>query len=176
MTPPRPTPRTRGRDDRAQTTIDFAVGAGVFLVVVAFVFAFAGQLLVPFTDAERAPTADRFADSLAGGVLGQADEPAVLDAECTAAFFATVQDGDTPPSRCAFGAGSTASAVLGTDARVNVTVEERPPDGDVVVLATPSGPRTLATPSAPTATQSVTVARRFVRLDGRSYRLVVRVW
>jgi len=76
-------------DDRAQTTLDFATGVGIFLVVVASVFAFVPGMLEPFASStqEETAAANRIADNVAGSLLADPDEPYLLDPVCTQAFF-----------------------------------------------------------------------------------------
>ena len=75
--------------DRAQTTLDFAVGMSVFLLTVAFVFTFAPNIAEPFSDSgtENTVTANRAASQLVEGTLASPDRPYVLDKACTMAFF-----------------------------------------------------------------------------------------
>jgi hypothetical protein len=76
--------------DRAQTTLDFAVGMSIFLLTVAFVFTFAPNIAEPFSDSgtENTVVADRAASQLVAGTLADPDRPYVLDKACTMAFFA----------------------------------------------------------------------------------------
>ncbi|ESP89627.1 DUF7287 family protein [Candidatus Halobonum tyrrellensis] len=170
------------RSTRAQITTDYAVGAGIFLLAVAFAVSFSGQLFVPFGDEAGSPTADRLADELAGGLLGDPADPAVLDPVCTAAFFETFRNDTAPPAACAFGAADSPAAALGTADRVDVSIEGRPRDAGAVRLDTSAFPEItpdsvrLSTPASPHAGADATTARRVVFLDGRSVRLVVRVW
>lgn len=67
------TPRDRTRsgfDDRAQTLQDFAVGIGIFLLAVAFVFAFVPTIITPFADSGTPDTAQ--ADRIAATIVEQA--------------------------------------------------------------------------------------------------------
>lgn len=75
--------------DRAQTTLDFAVGMSIFLLTVAFVFTFAPNIAEPFSDSgtENTVVADRVASQLVAGTLASPDRPYVLDKACTMAFF-----------------------------------------------------------------------------------------
>lgn len=154
--------RAPGRDRRAQTTIDFATGAGIFLLTVAFVVSFVPMAFEPFTGTETRPiVADRAANQLAGDLLGDPGDPYVLDEACTDAFFA----GD-PPTDCRYGDGDPATALgLASGTHVNVTLER---DG-TVVLATGE---TLAD----TGSTNAITAQRVVSYDGRRHRLFVRVW
>lgn len=93
-----PSDRRRGR---AQTTLDFAIGMSVFLIAVTFVFSFIPGMLQPFTGSNEAKTvvADRVADSLAEGMLGDPSEPYILDRTCTIAFFAAEHSDGTVDDR-----------------------------------------------------------------------------
>lgn len=83
---------------RAQTTLDFAIGASVFLVVTAFVLAFVPGMVQPFQASTQQETAaaDRLAEQLAAGMLAEdVETPYVLDRGCVATFFALENsDGD----------------------------------------------------------------------------------
>lgn len=83
---------------RGQTTLDFAVGMSVFLLVVAFVLAFVPGMLQPFESGTQQETAaaDRVADDLASGALvADRGTPFVLSRECLIGFFALENtDGD----------------------------------------------------------------------------------
>ena len=88
--------------DRAQTTLDFAVGMSIFLLTVAFVFTFAPNIAEPFSDSgtENTVVADRVASQLVAGTLADPDRPYVLDRECTVAFFAPENaDGESSNNR-----------------------------------------------------------------------------
>lgn len=168
-----------GRGARAQTTLDYAVGAGVFLVAAAFVLAFVPGMLAPFGGADRTQVVDRAATALAGDALGDPSSPSVLDETCAAAFFERRQGDRSPddvPDSCRFDADpDTVAGALGVGApAMNVTVERA--DGRAYELATDGGTVALrAGPPAPDD-RSVAAARRTVFLDGRSLRLVVRAW
>ena len=62
--------RQSGFDDRAQTLQDFAVGIGIFLLAVAFVFAFVPTIITPFADSGTPDTAQ--ADRIAATIVEQA--------------------------------------------------------------------------------------------------------
>ncbi|AUV81504.1 hypothetical protein C2R22_07425 [Salinigranum rubrum] len=152
--------------DRGQTTIDFAVGATLFLLTMAFVFVFVPVMFEPFATSQSDPlVADRVANRLATDVLGTPANPYVLNATCTTAFFAN----SAPPSGCSY-AYDTASdhpnLALGVDAetRINVTVVDSA--GSVAFGA--GADRTNA--------RDVITAQRRVLYDGQSYDLFVRVW
>ncbi|MFB6071760.1 MAG: hypothetical protein ABEJ88_02210 [Halobacterium sp.] len=145
---------------RAQTTMDFAAGISIFLVTVAFAFAFLPGVIAPFTQAGVADpvTANRIADDLASDQLAVDGTPYVLDADRVAAFF----DAAGPP---------LADRVPVADYKsVNATLEE-PGGGPIVV----NGTTTTAGRAVPSGADT-TVAWRVVSVDGRRLELVVRVW
>lgn len=159
---------------RGQTTLDFAIGAGVFLIAIAFVMAFVPGMFVPFDANTGTLSADRAADSLANDLLGSPSQPGVVNTTCTAAFFNQTTgnpvaiDVDT---ECRFGSGATEPGeVFGVSDRINVTIEDF--DGTVVEY---SG-STLSAGKDPSAGASVSTVRRTIMFDGDSKRLVVRVW
>lgn len=158
--------------ERAQTTLDFAVGVSLFLGVVVLAFAFMPSMFAPFetdTGAEFV-VADRAADRLsADALVASPTEPSVLDADCTTDFF----DADgTAPATCRYDDDAAALLpALGLDGgvRVNVTVRD---DAGVRTLG---GTRLAAGPS-PTTVDDTVVATRAVLLDDEQNRLYVRVW
>jgi hypothetical protein len=79
---------------RGQTQLDFAIGVSIFLIVVASVLSFVPAMLEPFESSTQQETsaANRVADQLVGGTLGDAGEPYVLDRECTIVFFEDTPD------------------------------------------------------------------------------------
>ncbi|SEV96266.1 DUF7287 family protein [Halobacterium jilantaiense] len=142
---------------RAQTTIDFTVGISVFLVTVAFAFAFVPGIIAPFADAGTADpaTANRIADGLATDRLSVAGEEYVLDDERAADFFGDPDAID----RLAVPEYRT----------VNVTIENATGVVDV------GGERAAAGPETP-SNADVTTAWRTVTTDDRRLELTVRVW
>ncbi|WP_336136838.1 DUF7287 family protein [Natronomonas amylolytica] len=81
---------------RAQTTLDFAIAMGIFLLAIAFVFTFIPSLTAPFVDGDqdRSAVADRTASHLSEGALGDPNRPLVVEEPCATAFF---DDSDAPP-------------------------------------------------------------------------------
>jgi hypothetical protein len=157
---------------RGQTTTDFTVGMGLFLVTLVVVVGFLPSVFGPFdTDTgSQAVVAERVADRLAADLLvREPTEPTVLNATCTAAFFAA---GGSEPPGCRYPADSADLAdAVGTRSfrTLNVTVE----DGGAV--ETVEGTRLAAGPD-PSGAASVVTTRRTVLLDDDAARLVVRVW
>jgi len=172
--------RTEGRANRAQTVIDFGVGAGVFIIAVGIVFAFVPTLFEPFaTAAGSSPVVvDRTANHLTGSFLA-ADPatPSVLSAACTAAFFGENESlGDD--ADCGFDADAPTGELLGVDKQVNVTIRnlsDSPTTGPAVTRTVDGVDYTLTRgPSNPVT--EVTVASRAVTIEGDQYRFVVKVW
>lgn len=166
-------PDTPASRDRGQTAIDYAIGITVFLLVVAFVFAFVPTTFAPFAgdDGRLMVLADRTADHLTDDLLvASVADPVVFNATCTTGFF----DADgVAPSACRYDEdGSDLRAALGIDApgvHLNATLER---DGSVATL---EGTR-LAAGDQPRSQADVNVARRMALLDGKQYRVYVRVW
>ncbi|MUW14307.1 hypothetical protein GJ633_06270 [Halorubrum sp. CBA1125] len=175
-------------DGRGQTPIDFAVGASVFLLTLAFVIAFVPTLFEPFTAAETATpvVGDRVAAGVAGDLLAASPtEPSVLSPACTVAFFdpnaSLAGDADCPD-----GVTDDLDAHFGVDDDLQVVVhplDKRDPVGNAstVSVDTEHGrfdvelDRYTSDPTA-TAGDDVTVSQRLVSIDGDQYRLTVRVW
>ncbi|MFB6121502.1 MAG: hypothetical protein ABEJ68_10345 [Halobacteriaceae archaeon] len=158
---------------RGQTTMDYAIGMSLFLLVLVGVFAFLPSIFAPFSADGGASlvVADRSADRLSGETLTNATAtPTVLDADCTAAFF---DASATVPTECNFETdASNLSGALGYDDRrhrLNVTI--RGGSGIVTV----SGTELQAGPVVPESGDVVT-SSRVVLLDGDYDQLVVRVW
>lgn len=169
MTPAERSPRQR----RGQTTVDFAAGMGLFVLVAAFVVAFVPGIFAPFDGASDVGSADRIAESLATDRLGDPRTPYVLNATCTTGFFEQLRnDAFNAPTGCRFDTTVHDPArlfgLVTTD--LNVTVEHLR-GGTVTTDGT-----TLAAGPTPPTTGSVTTARRVVLLEETQYRLVVRVW
>jgi|AntRauMinimDraft_4_1070384.scaffolds.fasta_scaffold00059_63 hypothetical protein len=144
-------------DARGQTTMDFAAGISVFLVTVAFAFAFVPGIIAPFADAGTADpvTANRIADDLATDRLAAPGDEYVLDGERAADFLGDPDAVD----RLAVPEYRT----------VNVTVETD------TGVASVDGERAAVGPETP-ADADVTTAWRAVTVDDRRLELIVRVW
>ncbi|WP_059056299.1 hypothetical protein ABSL23_09085 [Halobacterium sp. NMX12-1] len=138
--------------------MDFAAGVSIFLVTVAFAFAFVPGIITPFADPDVGDpvSANRVADDLATDRLASPNHPYDLDAERTAAFF---EDGD-----------AVGELAMRDYKSVNVTLTNT--TGDV---ATIDDVRAAAGQSLP-GDADATVAWRSVTVGGDRYELVVRVW
>ncbi|GAB3681131.1 hypothetical protein GCM10028857_04880 [Salinarchaeum chitinilyticum] len=80
---------SRADRDRAQTAQDFAVGIGLFLLAVAFVFAFVPQVVAPYdvgVGASESAQADRAATLIVGN-LSVDDRPNEIDNASTTTYF-----------------------------------------------------------------------------------------
>jgi hypothetical protein len=188
--------RTPPPDGRAQTTLDFAIAMGVFLLAVAFVFTFIPSLTAPFIDGnqEQSAIADRVASHLVEGSLADPDEPYVLDVTCTTGFFNATNG--TATDHCGYTNDTTdfqdrigvtpRTHVNVTLVRVNATSREVTPlcydnDNDHLVNTShadcdPASDVRYRVGGSYANAESVTVARRVVSIDGRDATLLVRVW
>lgn len=151
--------------DRGQTTQDFAVGIGIFILAVAFVFAFLPTLLAPFdstVSGAQTAQADRVADRLVEN-LSVEGEPNTIDGNQLEKF-----DDDDDRAKWL---GLRASDDVVYD-RVNIRLEH--PDGTTV------GPQW--TVGDEYDNQSAASSARLVTVeDGPddceiACRLLVRVW
>lgn len=181
---------------RGQTTLDFAIGMGVFLVTVAFVLSFSTGLTDPFLDGGQGHpvSADRVADTLSRGMLGDPEEPAVLDDACTTAFF-----GGPDPGNCNFDPSNSLDERVGLEGRpsgtepaLNVSVVGDIDGGATDVLCWDTDTETIVEAgnsecdstdvayrigdTPPAGSGSVVVARRTVTIDGNDAAILVRVW
>lgn len=181
------TPAALKRNRRAQTTIDFMIGAGVFLLVVAFVLGVIPGMIDPFSDSQETTlVADRLATQVSEGMLAEPNRPTVLNQTCVNAFFGvgSASGGDCPVP---FDEEVTdLNTRLGVQDRqsINITIKRdvSPVDGDLEQMYTDgvnvsdSGGDILAIgPSVPAGQSSVT-ATRTAFIDGKDVTVVVTVW
>jgi hypothetical protein len=157
---------------RAQTTMDFAVGIGIFLVALALVFGFLPSVFAPFQTqtGANAVTAERSADRLASDLLVEDPaRPVALNDTCTASFFNT---SGSDPAGCRYDSDAAdLTDALGVRSLVNVNVTVQNASSIRSVAAT-----TLAAGPEVDAGASVVTTRRTVSVGGEISRLVVRVW
>lgn len=137
---------------RAQTTLDFLIGASLFLLVIAMVIAMVPGILDPFElDRSSAPVqTNRAATALATDELAEPGSPYVLSSSAVDAFF----DEDTDVGE---------RLRLGDDTVVNVTLENE------------SGTQHTLGPPLPTD-RSTTTAWRTVSYEGEVATIRVRTW
>jgi hypothetical protein len=165
----------RGRT-RGQTTLDFAIGTGVFLLAVLFVVTYAPTMFDPFASGTgtKLIVADRAATTLSGDVLATSTAaPGTLALGCVAELFDESVDGETCSATADF---DDLDGLLSLDGRhAEVTIHEL---GEPI--STPASPG-WATGDLQRSTDGstpidVAVATRTVSIDSHRYRLTVRVW
>jgi hypothetical protein len=111
-------PHTQTGRDRAQTAQDFAVGIGLFLLAVAFVFAFVPQVVSPYDvgiGASESAQADRAATMIVGN-LSVEDRPNELDHDAADDYFEPTPGNDVSVDQLRDRTG------LPFSSRINVTV------------------------------------------------------
>ncbi len=178
------------RTARGQTVIDFAIGAGVFLITVGVVFTFVPSIFEPFGTAGGGTPigADRVATHLTGQLLAvDPANPTALSGACTAAFFGE-NETLAENASCSFGPHDPDSPDDLEDLATLVGVGDN--DVSIAVREVSADPRSgpaikpedvdwtdyrlnRETDGVPS---NVAVASRIVSIDGDRYRLVVKVW
>ncbi|WP_435360350.1 DUF7287 family protein [Haloarchaeobius sp. DFWS5] len=161
-----------GRDDRAQTTQDFAVGISVFLLAVAFTFGFLPSLLTPF----GSPMGDDItskSDRVAATLIEDHNvdgEPRTLNNSSLESFLASNPSGDE--LREYFGLRATADVNITV---VNVTASGPP----YQELLNATGGNMTAGDSYRDQTPAASTTRIIVVTGGHcdvECQVVVRVW
>lgn len=180
---------------RGQTTIDFTVGVTLFLLALTSVFLFIPGTIQPFTEGgqEEIITANRVADSLSEGLLGDPGQPHVLNGTCTRDFF-----NDLNSDYCRF-EGSTLTERIGIKdrQRVNISMKSNvsaDDSGDEILCwdeddgPTPrfiekdssdcdSGETRMAIgPIPPNGSGNSVTAQRIVDVNGTDATLLVEMW
>lgn len=179
---------------RAQTTLDFAIGTSVFLLVLIAMVQFVPGMLQPFNVGAQEETVavDRVSSQLAGGLLGDPANPYTLNTTCTREFF----DGNSP-SFCRY-SGSSLNDRLGLKSRqfANVTLRGNITgtdgadilcwDGSAGTLierqdadCTPSSSSDVvfaAGPQPRSGSISTVTGRRAVSIEGNATTLIVEMW
>lgn len=166
---------------RGQTTLDFAIGMGLFLVTLAFVLAFVPSIFDPFTTGSSAKliVADRAAATLAGDLLAPSTAgPGSLSTGCVVAFVE--ENGTLADEECASDIDVEADLdeTLSLGGR-NVNVSIHPPAEDAESSAEiewDGSSVRLTRANSKSVPRDVGFAVRIVRIDGQQYRLTVRVW
>ena len=154
--------------ERGQTTQDFAVGIGIFLLAVAFVFSFFPTVVTPFDssvgDAETTQ-ADRIADRIVYDL--RMDTPNEIDGSRFQSEYAP----ESVDLAAKLGLRASSSEDLTYD-RVNVTINDF--DGDPVDDVSLTAGEVYTDRPAGSAARIVTVTGEPECAQG--CRLVVRVW
>lgn len=176
---------------RAQTTLDFMIGMGVFLFAIVFLLGVIPSIIDPFSGGQEQPlVADRVASEVAEGMLVEPGRSSVLNETCTYAFFnESLGKGDG----CGVPFDETKQDLptrlsIDDTYSLNITIT-RNVTGDVKpdILCT-NGERTgscgaimtdqtrLAIGSEPSDRQTVTTTQRVVYLDGKDVIMVFKLW
>jgi hypothetical protein len=171
--------------NRGQTTLDFAIGTSVFLLTVVFVIAYAPTLFDPFVGGTGTDllVADRAATSLSGDFLvASTAEPGTLSVSCVGTFFGVTLDEGVQGVGCGganlgnFDDSEGFSELLSLGSRNgNVTIHELgAPASEPVTPSWADGP--LVRSNDDSVPSDVAVATRTVSIEGKQYRMTVRVW
>jgi hypothetical protein len=177
---------------RGQTTLDFALGISIFLVVILFVFTFVPGLLDPFAlnNEEDTVLVGQVADRLSQDTLGDPTQPYILDRHCTVSFF---DDSTDAPDRCRYGDGDLHDRLnIPATKELNVTIERNSTVGSTStdILCWDENEEELtaadscvgtqlsvgASPTANGRNPSTITARRVVSLNDEDVTLKVVVW
>lgn len=177
------TDRIRGRS-RGQTTLDFGVGASVFLLTVLFAVVYAPTLFDPFAGGTGTTllVADRAATSLSADYLATSTAaPGTLSATCVGTFFeADLADTVQGASCDASGDLEAFDDLLSLDGRsASVTIHALDSPASQPVAETDETwieDGQLTRSNDESVPSDVGVATRTVSIEGQQYRLTVRVW
>ncbi|AEH37183.1 hypothetical protein Halxa_2565 [Halopiger xanaduensis SH-6] len=156
--------------DRGQTTQDFAIGIGVFILAVAFVFSFLPSIVTPYDSsvgsAETAQ-ADRIADRVVQN-LSTGDSPNEIDGT-------PIVDDKWSDAQLANLTGLRSTTSDSDDFvhidKVNVTIQRL--NGSTHPPVDGVGP---AYEDQPAASSARIVSVEYSGFDEPAYRLLVRVW
>ncbi|MXV63994.1 hypothetical protein GS429_18385 [Natronorubrum sp. JWXQ-INN-674] len=161
--------------DRGQTTQDFAVGIGVFILAVAFVFSFLPTILTPFdstVSGGETAQADRIADRLVHNLSAEdSPSPNEIDGERFRKDFASDDDNLTE----SLGLRASDSPDIRYD-RINVTIEHLNGTSVTDEAEWSAGDRYDGQSAASSARIVAVDHEEFPKNDQPAYRLVVRVW
>lgn len=182
------------QDDRGQTTLDFAVGASVFLLAVGFVVLFVPTMFDPFSfgDGAGPVVAERSATYLADGLLvADPGTPGTLDGGCTIAFF-TANTTAAASEDCRIVPSGSLARDVGAISEEAATDESVPRrwhvNASVQALAERNGGAVRADDVRPgygsdrlergpdSRGYNADTYSTVVTIDGDRYRIVVRVW
>lgn len=167
---------------RAQTTADFAIAIGVFLLAVGGIIAAAHGLFAPYEEPnQKTVAAERLAEELTTNTLTYPwDSSSKLDQTCTVAFFDKYQDGqlseeNTPGEHVDCSVSLTADSLndaVGLHNKYFVSISIEHLNGTV---ASHNGVKLQAGASGSSQSQ-VAIETRTVTLQGEPYVLRVEVW
>lgn len=183
-------PNRTDRHDRGQTSLDFLIGIGVFMLTVAFVVGAIPGLIEPFSGGQETPlVADRITSEVVGGMMVDAGRSSALNETCTYAFFDdSFGDGDACalsfdasdddlPERLGIDDGYSVNVTIQRDVTGDADREVLCTDGETVgECGTLAGSERLAIGPPPANLRSVVSTRRTAYLDGKDVTVVVKVW
>lgn len=159
---------------RGQTTLDFVLAIGIFVVAVAFVFGFVPGMLDPFTqDQAEGQVADRVADAVVDELAHGVGAPAELNETKTVTYF----DGGTALAErvgvaSTYGINVTVGRPVEGASGLTVLCGE---DGAVQPCAANGEALQMGQPVPASSTTEAT-ARRTVIVDDQIAIVSVRVW
>lgn len=184
-------------DNRAQNLQDFAIGASILLITVAFVGLFLPNLFVPFesSDAGDSIKSERVAESLVTTTLQDDSlenrEKSTIDREATIAFFALNDESVTVDSEIYdntnFDESEELHEMLGvreTRDNVYVKIKKSGSEGVASIDYYSSGDDVDSTPQeinleigdTPPESQNTGTKDRIVYMEGKLYEMTVKVW
>lgn len=181
------------RNNRGQTLIDYTFGITIFLLAVILSFTLVPSLFAPYTSqGYNVVASDRVSDSLTKGVLLEDDNPEryVLDGDCTAHFFAEVNDSDNPSdaeypadgcryddSEAQLNEIAPVRSELDSDLRnTEIIVTEYGSNSPAEVYSSTTGNYiTMEATGNISDSSNVYSTYRNVNINGENYRMIVRV-
>ncbi|ELZ13597.1 hypothetical protein C479_02091 [Halovivax asiaticus JCM 14624] len=163
----RPSTSSASERDRGQTVQDFAVGIGIFLLAIAFVFSFVPSIITPFEDAGGAETAQ--ADRIAATIVENASTETTNELDWAA--LSTYDGSDSEELADELGLKKTGSTAI---THVNITLIE-------IEDVAADDPKLVLAGGDDYDDQIGSSASRIVTTDDQSQcetacKLVVRVW
>lgn len=165
-------------ESRGQTTIDYAIGASIFMFVVGGVLLFIPTIFEPLSTSTttNALVADQTATHITKQLLNSGETTATLDAVCTAAFFG---QNTTLDDKCEFDTSSSTREMVGVSdsTDISITITNSQPVGDSSPITQEfEGNEYKLARATDTDQQNTAIATRIVSLNGDQYRLTVEVW
>lgn len=168
---------------RGQTTLDFVVGIGVFLLVMGFAAGFVPEMYASFDDdPQRGLVADRTADRLVASLVTDDETPSVVNETCASAFLRQhgsacgVDTADPLHEQVGIGPRYRLNVSLQRDTGSDPGLETLCHDGSGVASCSGGGTPLAVGPAVPADRSSIDSARRLVFVDGRDATVVVTVW
>ncbi len=179
------------RNQRAQTTLDFMIGMGVFLFAILFLIGVIPSIIDPFSGGQATPlVADRVASEVAEGMLVEPGTSSVLNETCTYAFFNFSLGKGTGCVVPFDEQENDLSTRLTIDDRysINISIRRNVSGGAGPDILCTNGDRVSSCGSIvadetrftigppPAERQTVTATKRAGYLDGKDVIVVVKLW